>query len=192
MAAPGVTVRPLRNLTGTSEFCEVFLDEAPVAPDALVGDLGGGWAVATHALGCERSTFLAQRALPLGREFENLLGAVATTHPQAVTGTDFIDAFVRTRALNSLVRRVQATVAGGEVLGSIGPMGKLFWSEAHQAQLGLLTDAAGFELTLGEGPFGAWQRALLHSRAETIYGGTSEIQRNLIGKALGLPSDRGR
>ncbi|MCX6462245.1 MAG: acyl-CoA dehydrogenase family protein [Pseudonocardiales bacterium] len=73
----------------------------------------------------------------------------------------------------------------------LAPVATLLWREGHQAQLATLVEAAGPEVTgAGEG-WSDWLRALLFSRGETIYGGTSEIQRNLIAKSLGMPSDRG-
>jgi alkylation response protein AidB-like acyl-CoA dehydrogenase len=185
-----VTVRPLRNLSGTSEFCEVFFDGAFVPAEHVVGPVGSGWAAARYALSCERSTSLAQRALLLVREFDKLAELVARVSSDRDWADSFVDAFVRSRVVESFVKRVQATVAGGEDVGALASMAKVTWSEAHQAQLGLLLKNAGPEFVFGRQGFGPWQRALLHSRAETIYGGTSEIQRNLIAKSLGLPSDR--
>jgi alkylation response protein AidB-like acyl-CoA dehydrogenase len=102
-----------------------------------------------------------------------------------------VDAFVRSRAVDSTVRRVLATIADGVEPGILAPVAKVLWSESHQAQLATLLEVAGPEVTEAPPGWSDWQRALLFSRAETIYGGTSEIQRNLIAKSLGLPSDRG-
>ncbi|GAA2536160.1 MULTISPECIES: acyl-CoA dehydrogenase family protein [Pseudonocardia] len=185
---PGVTVRPLRNITGTSEFCEVFLDEVTVDADDVVGGIGDGWRVATYALARERSTGLAQRALQLSRE---LVLMNARLHRDGHADDVLVEAFVRSRAVDSTVRRVLATTADGGEPGMLAPVAKLLWSEGHQAQLATLVEAAGPELTGAGDGWSDWLRALLFSRAETIYGGTSEIQRNLIAKSLGLPSDRG-
>ncbi len=188
MDRPGITVRPLRNLTGTSEFCEVFLDEAVVDAEDVVGGIGDGWRVATYALARERSTGLAQRALQLSRELERMNTLLASEdHP----AEHLVDAFVRSRAVDSTVRRVLATIADGGEPGMLAPVAKVLWSESHQAQLATLLEVAGREITEAAPGWADWQRALMYSRAETIYGGTSEIQRNLIAKALGLPSDRG-
>ncbi|MBW0112214.1 acyl-CoA dehydrogenase family protein [Pseudonocardia oceani] len=188
MDRPGVTVRPLRNITGTSEFCEVFLDEVAVDADDVVGGIGDGWRVATYALARERSTGLAQRALQLSRE---LVLMNAQLHRDGHADDVLVEAFVRSRAVDSTVRRVLATTADGGEPGMLAPVAKVLWSEGHQAQLATLVEAAGREVTGAGGPWSDWLRALLFSRAETIYGGTSEIQRNLIAKSLGMPSDRG-
>lgn len=188
MDRPGVTVRPLRNITGSSEFCEVFLDEVTVDADDVVGGIGDGWRVATYALARERSTGLAQRALQLSRE---LVLMNAQLHRDGHADDVLVEAFVRSRAVDSTVRRALATIADGGEPGMLAPVAKLLWSEGHQAQLATLVEAAGPEVTGAGDGWSDWLRALLFSRAETIYGGTSEIQRNLIAKSLGLPSDRG-
>ena len=187
MDRPGVTVRPLRNITGSSEFCEVFLDDVVVEDDDVVGGVGDGWRVATHALARERSTALAQRSLLMSRELGLMVELLRDRSPGPEV---LVDAFVRSRVVDSTVRRVLATSAGGEEPGALAPVAKVLWSEGHQAQLGALAVAAGSDLTDAGPGWSDWLRALLFSRAETIYGGTSEIQRNLIAKSLGLPSDR--
>jgi alkylation response protein AidB-like acyl-CoA dehydrogenase len=192
MQQPTITVVPLRNLAGTSEFCEVFFDGTVVPVEDVVGEVGSGWAIASFALANERSTNLAQRALQLGREFEVIASLLGGASADALHQPALIDAFVRTRVVESMVRRIQATVDAGDEVGAIASMAKITWSEAHQKQLGLLLDLAGSELAVGRDRYAVLQRALLHARAETIYGGTSEIQRNLIASSLGLPSDRGR
>ena len=188
MDRPGVIVRPLRNITGSSEFCEVFLDDVTVDADDVVGGIGDGWRVATYALARERSTGLAQRALQLSRELELMN---AQLHRDGHDDDLLVEAFVRSRVVDSTVRRVLATVADGDEPGMLAPVAKVLWSEGHQAQLTTLVEAAGPEVTGAGGGWSDWLRALLFSRAETIYGGTSEIQRNLIAKSLGMPSDRG-
>lgn len=187
MDRPGVTVRPLRNITGSSEFCEVFLDEVAVDAEDVVGGVGNGWQVATYALARERSAGLAQRALQLSHELELM---IVRLRDEGQDPGELVDAFVRSRAVDSTVRRVLALLADGQEPGSLAPIAKILWSEGHQAQLARLAQIAGPALTAAADEWSDWLRALLFSRAETIYGGTSEIQRNLIAKSLGLPSDR--
>lgn len=190
MDQPGVTVRPLRNITGTSEFCEVFLDDAVVDADGVIGGIGSGWQVATYALTRERSSGLAQRSLHLSRELSVLTGLLGDKRPPEQVAPELVDAFVRTRVVDSMVRRVLALDAGGDEPGVLAPCAKILWSESHQAQLATLLDIAGPELASVAPGWAAWARTLMFARAETIYGGTSEIQRNLVAKSLGLPSDR--
>ncbi|CQD23893.1 acyl-CoA dehydrogenase [Mycobacterium lentiflavum] len=190
MERPGVTVRPLRNITGTSEFCEVFFDEVVVDAADVVGGIGDGWKVATYALARERSSALAQRSLQLTRELTRMMGALGDLGRLEGAERALVDAFVRTRVVDSTVRRVFALSANDTEPGLLAPIAKILWSESHQKQLAVLLEAAGPEVAGAGADWSEWTRSLLFARAETIYGGTSEIQRNLIAKALGLPSDR--
>lgn len=190
MDRAGVTVRPLRNITGTSEFCEVFFDDVVVDAADVVGGIGDGWPVATYALARERSSALAQRSLQLSRELTRMLSALDDVHRDACAENALVDAFVRTRVVDSTVRRVFALDADAAEPGMLAPIAKVLWSESHQKQLATLLEAAGPEVAAAGAGWSEWTRSLLFARAETIYGGTSEIQRNLIAKALGLPSDR--
>jgi alkylation response protein AidB-like acyl-CoA dehydrogenase len=192
MDRPGVTVRPLRNSTGSSEFCEVFLDDVVVDMDDIVGEIGGGWRAATFALARERSSGMAQRSLQMARELDRMVGALRAEVPDSTPETALVDAYVRSRAVDSTVRRVLAMAADGQEPGMLAPCAKILWSEGHQAQLGTLVELAGAQVSAAGPGWSDWTRALLFSRAETIYGGTSEIQRNLVAKAMGLPSDRGQ
>ncbi|MGQ0481080.1 MAG: acyl-CoA dehydrogenase family protein [Pseudonocardia sp.] len=192
MDRPGVTVRPLRNSTGSSEFCEVFLDDVVVDRDDIVGEIGGGWRAATYALARERSSGMAQRSLQMARELDRMVGALRAEVPDSAPETALVDAYVRSRAVDSTVRRVLAMAADGQEPGMLAPCAKILWSEGHQAQLGTLVELAGAQVSAAGAGWSDWTRALLFSRAETIYGGTSEIQRNLVAKAIGLPSDRGQ
>lgn len=189
----GVSIRPLRNIAGSSEFCEVFFDGPFVGPGDVVGAVGQGWEIATYALTRERSTFMAQRSLQLIAEFDDLLSLRAGRRsPGGIDPHRLIDAFVRTRVVRAAVLRGVELTGAGEELGVLAPMAKLTWSEAHQEQLDLAMDILGEEAVVDSGPGASWARRFFMARGETIYGGTSEIQRNLIGKLLGLPSDRGR
>ncbi|CAN5627278.1 acyl-CoA dehydrogenase family protein [soil metagenome] len=191
MDRPGITVRPLRNLTGSSEFCEVFLDEVVVDADDVIGGVGNGWRVATYALARERSTGLAQRALQMSHELERMAGHLRQHDPDSNSEDALVDAFVRSRVVDATVRRVLAVTSGGAEPGMLASVAKVLWSEGHQAQLATLAEVAGPDIAGSAEGWSDWLRALLFCRAETIYGGTSEIQRNLIAKSLGLPSDRG-
>jgi alkylation response protein AidB-like acyl-CoA dehydrogenase len=187
---PGITIRPLRNIAGTSEFCEVFLDDVVVDVDDVVGEIGGGWRAATYALARERSSGLAQRSLQMSRELNLMLGALRTDAPESRPEDALVESYVRGRVVDSTVRRVLALSADGEEPGVLAPCAKILWSEGHQAQLATLLELAGSRVAGPDWP--EWTRAIIFSRAETIYGGTSEIQRNLVAKAMGLPSDRGQ
>lgn len=190
-AAAGVSVRPLRTMAGGSEFCEVFLDDVQVPAEDVVGAVGDGWRLATYSLARERSSALAQRTLLLGREQQRLLSLVADQAPSDRPSQEaLVEAHVRVRALTATVRRTLAVIAGGGEPGMLSSIGKLVWSEAHQDQLQLALQALGPAAAVGPQVERGWTRLALAARGETIYGGTSEVQRNLLAKALGLPTDR--
>lgn len=191
---PEVSVRPLRNIAGTEEFCEVFLDGAYVPGQNIIGRLGDGWNMAMYALGQERSVGLAQRSMKLNGEFNALLDLCQAelNAGNSDMSADFfagplVDTFVRSRVVDATVRRALETDGRGEDLRSLAPAAKLNWSESHQRQLQLALDVLCARAVVEGEPGEDWWRAALFSRAETIYGGTSEIQRNLLGRALGLP-----
>lgn len=191
MKQPGVDARPIRQITGISEFCEVFFDGAYAEMDDVIGGIGNGWEVATRTLAEERSTRLAMRSIQLSQSFQELLGlAVDTSSHESWAGdaahTDrLVDAYIDTLVVEGLVRRNIALQSGGDDVSSSASMGKLAWSEAAQRQAVLAADL--LEDQLGSPEYGNWLGGLLQSRATTIYAGTSEIMRNLIARSAGLP-----
>jgi alkylation response protein AidB-like acyl-CoA dehydrogenase len=197
MNQPGVTVRPIKNITGSGEFSEVFLDQAIVPEEDVVGELNRGWEMAMYALSHERGTHMAQRSLKMNREFQNLYhlfsvqkqaGNPCASDP--VLQNQLVKNYISTEVLRSLTLRNISLIAQGESSGVLPAICKLTWSENHQKLLNLAVDLLG-EQALRESPEQVWTEQFLLSRAETIYAGTSEIQRNLIAKGLGLPSAKG-
>jgi len=189
--APGVEIRTIRNVAGDGEFSEVFLDAARTPADLVVGEVGGGWKVAMGLLGVERGKTLVPLQMALRREVE---GAVESYRERGVTDPTLRDQLVRSaidvQVLQALVGLVLAPVLAGGEPGPTTSVTKLFASETHQ-RLAATAFALEGMATLGS------DRALSHdvvrrtmflSLAETIYGGTSQIQRNLIAeRVLGLP-----
>jgi len=197
MHQEGVTVRPLRNIVGTDEFCEVFLDGARAPLANVVGSLGDGWRMAMYALGQERSVGLAQRSLKLKGEFNALAGMIcaaqAAGDPRATPGMTtgpMVDSLVRALVTSATVRRAIELDGAGEDIGAVASVAKIFWSEGHQKQMQLAAEFLGPDFVAGDAPGANWYRASLFARAETIYGGTSQIQRNVLAKHLGLPKGR--
>jgi alkylation response protein AidB-like acyl-CoA dehydrogenase len=190
MRQPGVTVRPLRNIAGGSEFAEVFLDDVAVPRDHLIGPLNEGWNIATEALVFERGLSFAERSLRLTRELRTVLALRADVERASGTDTDpaideqLLGSYIASRALHSLVLRVMFLIdeSEGSVLASLA---KLRWSETHQEMLESAIAVLGEHA--GDAEHQHWLRSLLFARGETIFGGTSEIQRNLIARAIGLP-----
>jgi len=189
MDAPGITIRPIETMDGEQEFAEVFFDDVLVPLDRTLGEEGQGWAVAMDLLPYERSTALWQRAAWLRRRLRDLVDAAkpGALDPLAVGEvTQLVYAF-RARSRATVHR-----MAAGEQLGPETSVDKVLLATAEQALFDLAADALPAEVTTGDdAESGRWRGEFLYSRAATIYGGTAEIQRNVIaGRLLDLGSDR--
>jgi alkylation response protein AidB-like acyl-CoA dehydrogenase len=191
MDQPGVEIRPIVQITGTSEFNEVFFDDARTDADAVVSAPGDGWRVAMGTLGVERGVSTVGQQMGFQREFEAVLAAARAN---GAIGDDEIamritDAWIGLQVLRFTAR---ATLGGpaGVAPGTEANIAKLLWAPWHQ-QLGeLAADVAGPDATVTGADYDLSdaQRLFLHTRADTIYGGSSEIQRNIIAeRGLGLP-----
>jgi alkylation response protein AidB-like acyl-CoA dehydrogenase len=189
MDSPGITVRPIETMHGVEEFCEVFYDDVVVPLDRVLGEVDGGWSIAMDLLPYERSTALWHRASYLHRRLEQLLSAApaGTLDPTAVgEATQLLWAF-RARS-----RATQRRLAAGETLGSETSIDKVLVATAEQAIFDLVAEGLGPDVATGDDPVSArWRAEFLYSRAATIYGGSAEIQRNIIARRLlGLGDDR--
>jgi alkylation response protein AidB-like acyl-CoA dehydrogenase len=185
MKSPGVTVRPLRQTTGESEFNEVFLDDCFVPDDRVIGSEGTGWKVANSLLSHERGT--APRQLVIHTQLVEDLVAMASASEQwerPIIRQQVAESYIEMRLfqLHSL-RSLSALAAGGEP----GPQGsslKLFWSESSKRMHAVAMEVLGPEAPL-KGP---WQRSWLYYQASSIWAGSNEIQRTILGeRVLGLP-----
>ncbi len=197
MDQPGVEVRPIRQLTGGAEFNEVFLDGARTASDLVVGDPGDGWRVAMGLLGFERGASTLADQVGYARELEALVAL-------AKDNGSYDDPLVRDRLAQATVGlevmglnavRGLAAVTAGEGSASGGgaaSISKLVWANWHR-DLGELAMVVAGRAALTTGPDYAidpWQRLYLYSRADTIYGGSDEVQRNILAeRVLGLPKE---
>jgi alkylation response protein AidB-like acyl-CoA dehydrogenase len=186
MRQPEVTVRPIVQITGTSEFNEVFFDGA-VAAD-VVGGVGGGWRVAMGTLGVERGVSTFGQQLGFHREFGAVLAQARQTGRLAEPE---IAARVTDAWIGLQVLRFTAEAAFGEGSEGVGAnIVKLLWSTWHQRLGELAADVGGAASTVvGEDyELSDEQRLFLFTRADTIYGGSNEIQRNIVAeRGLGLP-----
>jgi alkylation response protein AidB-like acyl-CoA dehydrogenase len=194
MDQPGVEVRPIIQLTRTSEFNEVFFDGARTAAANVVGEVGDGWRVALATLAFERGVGLLGHQLSFRRELDHL---VALSRDNG-TGTDPV---VRQRLARSYVEleilRLNTLRSLSGYDGPVAPpeasISKLFWATWHERFCELAVDILGPAALVLEGfPYqlGEFQRTFLFSRSETIYGGSNEIQKNIIGeRVLGLPPE---
>lgn len=190
MHAPGVTVRPLRQVTGHSEFNEVFFNDVFVADDDVVGPVDGGWTVARATLGNE-SVSIGGGSGGGGLPLETILDPFAA-HPERLEGGAarvgrYISRADAAGILN--LRSAHRAVAGAEP-GPEGAMTKLLLSENGQEAAAILAELAGADAAYLEGPGEVAAYHVLANRGMSIAGGTSEIKRNQIGeRLLGLPRD---
>ncbi|RZQ63132.1 acyl-CoA dehydrogenase family protein [Amycolatopsis suaedae] len=185
MRQPGVEVRPIRQLTGTSEFNEVFFDGARTAADLVVGEPGEGWAVAMATLGFERGVATLGQQVGFRREL------TALTELARSNGSidDPVIADRLARAWMGLeVMRAHAVRTLGDTAPGVAEVSKLVWANWHRDLGELAMAVCGPSSLPAGGDADEWQRLFLFSRADTIYGGSNEIQRNIIAeRVLGLP-----
>jgi alkylation response protein AidB-like acyl-CoA dehydrogenase len=201
MRSPGVELRPMTQITGHAEFCELFLDEVVVPRSNLLGELGDGWKIAMHTLGHERGTAALPRQVKLRTWLDR---AVRVAAERTVDGEPLLDdpasQLSLARALVAVeVLRHHAYRTVGEFLngGAVGPDSssvKLLMAEAEQRLAASVLEVLGPTLEHAE-PEAAdedefWNETYLYSRAATVYGGTQQIQRNIIAdRVLGLPQE---
>jgi len=176
---PGIEIRPIVQLTGTSEFNEVFFDGARTAADLVVGD--DGWKVAMGTLAFERGVATLGQQVGFRRELDALWALARRTG----TADDPVIAERLARAQVGLeVMRAYATRR------SDPSVAKLVWARWHRGLGELAMDVAGAASMVTPDGLDEWQRLFLFSRADTIYGGSDEIQRNIIAeRVLGLPRE---
>jgi alkylation response protein AidB-like acyl-CoA dehydrogenase len=182
MESPGITVRPIETMHGAAEFSEVFFDDVDVPFDRTLGEEGQGWAVAMDLLPYERSTALWHRAAFLHRRLERLLLAAP---PGALDPVAVGEVAQLLYALRARSRNTQRRLAGGEHLGPETSIDKVLVATAEQAVFDLVGDGLSTDILIKDDPISErWRREFLYSRAATIYGGTAEIQRNIIARRL--------
>jgi alkylation response protein AidB-like acyl-CoA dehydrogenase len=189
MDSPGITVRPITSMHGRDEFTEVFFDDVFVPEERMLGGEGQGWAVAMDLLPYERSTSLWHRAAHLHHRLQQFVevapeGALDPVRLGEVT--QLLCAF-RSRS-----RATQHRMAEGGALGPETSIDKVLLATTEQAVFDLVADALDVEVALGDDPASErWRTEFLFSRAATIYGGSAEIQRNIIARRLlDLGADR--
>ena len=185
---PGVQIRPIVQLTGDSEFNEVFFDDARTDADLVVGQPGDGWRVAMGTLTFERGVSTLGQQIVYARE---LSGLVEVAQRNGAADDPLIRARL-TRAWAGLqaMRSYALATMDVEQPGQDN-VSKLLWANWHRDLGDLAMDIVGMAgLVAADGEFDEWQRLYLFSRADTIYGGSNEIQRNIIAeRVLGLPRE---
>jgi alkylation response protein AidB-like acyl-CoA dehydrogenase len=189
---PGVDVRPIIQLTGDSEFNEVFFDDARTDADLVVGQPGDGWRVAMGTLTFERGVSTLGQQIVYARE----LSAVVELAKKTGAADDplirerLTRSWAGLRAMRSYALATMDVEGGGRAAGKDN-VSKLLWANWHRELGEIAMDVQGKAgLALPGGDFDEWQRLYLFTRADTIYGGSNEIQRNIIAeRVLGLPRE---
>ena len=185
---PGVDVRPINQLTGDSEFNEVFFDDARTSADLVVGQPGDGWRVAMGTLTFERGVSTLGQQIRYARELSGIaeLAQRNGAADDPLIREQLARAWVGLRAMRSYALATMDVERSGQ-----DNVSKLLWANWHRDLGALAMDVMGKAgMTLKDGDFDQWQRLFLFSRADTIYGGSNEIQRNIIAeRVLGLPRE---
>jgi alkylation response protein AidB-like acyl-CoA dehydrogenase len=193
---PGVRCRPIRQMSGAAEFCEDFLDGVRAPLFNVIGGLNNGWRVAMTTLGHERGGRATVQHLAFEREFWEL---AETARKRGKTADPLVRqqlawAYTHVQLIRFSGLRTLAQVARGRPPGPEASVAKLQWSEYHKRFGEIAVGIEGPDALVRPGgddyPTSRWQDVFLASRAGTIFSGTSEIQRNIIGeRALGLPRE---
>jgi alkylation response protein AidB-like acyl-CoA dehydrogenase len=203
MHAPGVEVRPLRQITGDAELNEIFMDGVLIPGDRVVGEVGKGWQVAITTLMNERANVGFALLARIEGSMRRLIGLAGRTPRSGSTAAQdpvlrdrLVELWIDVQAFRFTIYRSFSTMLKTGIPGPEGSVAKLFWSETNQRLMRTALEIEGAFAMLGEGSNrvvdgGRWQYAQLRSRGNTIEAGTSEILRNIIAeRVLGLPKSR--
>jgi alkylation response protein AidB-like acyl-CoA dehydrogenase len=179
MDTPGITVRPLRTMHGVDEFCEVYYDDVVIPSSRMLGRPGDGWRLAMDLLPYERSTCFWQRIAYLYSRFDALIAdaSQADRTDDSALGA----AYLALHTLRCRSRATQHRLAAGARLGPDTSIDKVLLAGAEQRLYDTVHDLLPGVLELDDTP---WRPEYLYSRSATIYGGTAEIQRNIIARRL--------
>ncbi len=202
MKQSGVDVRPIVQLTGTAEFNEVFFDDARTDAAMVVGEVGDGWRVAMGTLAFERGVATLGQQVGFRRELDRVVALAKHTgaFDDPIIRAKLTRAWVGLEVMRAHAQRTLASVTSGtpgtatqpgRKLASEASVAKLLWAHWHR-DLGELAMEVKGASSMVAGPDGLdeWQRMFLFARADTIYGGSDEIQRNIIAeRTLGLPRE---
>ncbi|MGI9642020.1 MAG: acyl-CoA dehydrogenase family protein [Acidimicrobiia bacterium] len=198
MDQPGIEIRPIVQVTGGVEFNEVFFSDARTEANLVVGEVGRGWEVAMGTLGFERGASTLGQQLSFRQELDEVIADARANGAAA-------DPVMRQRLAHSYATaeimrfnnlRMLTVVDSGGVPGPEMSIGKLYWASWHRALGELMVDVRGTAALVAHEPsddayaLDRQQRTFLYSRAHTIYGGSNQVQRNVIGeRVLGLPRE---
>jgi hypothetical protein len=208
MRQPGVEVRPIKMISGESEFNEVFFTDATCPKENVLGGVNNGWAVAMTLLGFERGEAAATIPIRFEAELDRLIALAKergrTDDPIVRQKLAWCYSKVQIMRYNGM--RTLTRFLHGHHPGPDGAISKLYWSEYHRIVTEFAVDLLGMEATAPSGrrpstafqtddagapnSSNSWAMTFLNARAGTIYAGTSQVQRNIIGEmVLGLPKE---
>jgi len=176
---PGVTVRPLQTMHDVDEFCEVYFDDVAVPAERMLGNPGDGWRLAMDLLPYERSTCFWQRIAYLYSRFDASIAEVRGLG--TASDSDLGDAYLALHTLRCRSRATQLRFADGQKLGPETSIDKVLLAGAEQTLYDTVRDLLPGAVELDNS---AWRTEYLYSRAASIYGGTAEVQRNIIARRL--------
>jgi alkylation response protein AidB-like acyl-CoA dehydrogenase len=182
MDTPGITVAPIEMINGVQEFAEVFFDDVVVPSERILGEVDGGWAVAMSILPYERSSCFWQRIAYLYRRLERVVEVVAADDRNAeIVG----NAYLQLHALRARSRDTQHRLAAGATLGAETSIDKILVAMGEHSTYDAVRRLLPGVVETGEGAEAEmWRNEYLYSRAATIYGGTAEVQRNIVARRL--------
>jgi alkylation response protein AidB-like acyl-CoA dehydrogenase len=182
MHTPGISVRPIEMINGESEFAEVFFDDVEIPADRILGEPNGGWAVAMSILPYERSSCFWQRIAYLYRRLQRLVEAAPRSDRAAETVGE---AYLQLHVLRARSRETQHRLANTGTLGAETSIDKLLVSGSEQTTYDAVRRLLAGVVELDDSAAGElWRSEYLYSRAATIYGGTAEVQRNIVARRL--------
>ena len=202
MKTPGITVRPLKQLTGEEEFNQIFFEEVRVPRANLLGPLNGGWQVALTTLMNERATLSLSMVTRFRNTFDDLAELARRLKrngqplsAQRLVRQQLAQFYIDVESMKYLAFRNFSRLMHGGTPGPEGSISKLLWSELNQRMNEFALELEGPAAVLSEGAGsiddGRWQYGMLRSRGNTIEEGTSEVQRGIIAeRLLGLPKAR--
>lgn len=197
MDSKGIEIRPIIQITGGDEFNEVFFNDVWIDEDLIVGEEGNGWRVAMATLGYERGASTLGQQLSFKQELEDFIAMLEERqiilHPKI--RQELVQAYEQLEIMRFNNMRMLSALDDG-IPGTEASIAKLYWSEWHKNLGELMMNILGSEALVASisqkdmdlSELSRWQRTFLYSRAHSIYAGTNEVQRNIIGEqALGLP-----
>ena len=205
MDQPGIEIRPIVQINGGVEFNETFFDDAETDADLVVGGEGNGWKVAMGTLGFERGASTLGQQISFRQEFDALVSEARESGriQSDVLRSEMVQSHIELEILRYNQMRMLTSLTHDQLAGPEQSIGKLYWASWHRRLGELAMKVRGAAAMVAEPAGGAhsgeagldyrldpWQRTFLYSRAHTIYGGSNEIQRNIIGeRVLGLPRE---